>query len=156
MKRLLPFVLAAGLATSLFAQDEIAQAKSLIQNGRCAEAVAPLQKLYKSSFRKPAGEKASVMLAECYMRDHKRDEALKLSSRFLEYYVNSAYRERMELANAIVMAERGNAYEGVESMLRILAYTKNPAAKSRTKGVAIPPIAASLLKAEQEQDLIGK
>ena len=50
MKRLLPFVLAAGLATTLFAQDEIAQAKSLIQNGRCAEAVAPLQKLYKSSF----------------------------------------------------------------------------------------------------------
>lgn len=156
MKRLLPFVLAAGLATTLFAQDEIAQAKSLIQNGRCAEAVAPLQKLYKSSFRKPAGEKAAVMLAECYMRDHKRDEALKLSSRFLEYYVNSAYRERMELANAIVMAERGNVYEGVESMLRILAYTKNPAAKSRTKEVAIQTIAASLLTADQLQALLEK
>jgi ABC-type branched-subunit amino acid transport system substrate-binding protein len=156
MKRLLPFVLAAGLATSLFAQDEIAQAKSLIQNGRCAEAVAPLQKLYKSSFRKPAGEKAAVMLAECYMRDHKRDEALKLSSRILEYYVNSAYRERMELANAIVMAERGNVYEGVESMLRILAYTKNPAAKSRTKDVAIQTIAASLLTADQLQALLEK
>ena len=156
MKRLLSFVLAAGLATSLFAQDEIAQAKSLIQNGRCAEAVAPLQKLYKSSFRKPAGEKAAVMLAECYMRDHKRDEALKLSSRFLEYYVNSAYRERMELANAIVMAERGNVYEGVESMLRILAYTKNPAAKSRTKEVAIQTIAASLLTADQLQALLEK
>ena len=156
MKRLLPFVLAAGLATSLFAQDEIAQAKSLIQNGRCAEAVAPLQKLYKSSFRKPAGEQAAVMLADCYMRDHKRDEALKLSSRFLEYYVNSAYRERMELANAIVMAERGNVYEGVESMLRILAYTKNPAAKSRTKDVAIQTIAASLLTADQLQALLEK
>ena len=156
MKCLLPFVLAAGLATTLFAQDEIAQAKSLIQNGRCAEAVAPLQKLYKSSFRKPAGEKAAVMLAECYMRDHKRDEALKLSSRFLEYYVNSAYRERMELANAIVMAERGNVYEGVESMLRILAYTKNPAAKSRTKEVAIQTIAASLLTADQLQALLEK
>lgn len=156
MKRLLPFVLAAGLATTLFAQDEIAQAKSLIQNGRCAEAIAPLQKLYKSSFRKPAGEKAAVMLAECYMRDHKRDEALKLSSRFLEYYVNSAYRERMELANAIVMAERGNVYEGVESMLRILAYTKNPAAKSRTKDVAIQTIAASLLTADQLQALLEK
>ena len=148
--------MAAGLATTLFAQDEIAQAKSLIQNGRCAEAVAPLQKLYKSSFRKPAGEKAAVMLAECYMRDHKRDEALKLSSRFLEYYVNSAYRERMELANAIVMAERGNVYEGVESMLRILAYTKNPAAKSRTKDVAIQTIAASLLTADQLQALLEK
>ena len=156
MKRLLPFVLAAGLATSLFAQDEIAQAKSLIQNGKCAEAVAPLQKLYKSSFRKSAGEKAAVMLTECYMREHKRDEALKLSSRFLEYYVNSAYRERMELANAIVMAERGNVYEGVEAMLRILAYTKNPAAKSRTKDVAIQTIAASLLTADQLQALLEK
>ncbi len=156
MKRLIPLVLAVGLATSLYAQDEVAQAKSLIQNGRCADAVAPLQKLYKSSFRKPAGEKAAVMLTECYMREHKRDDALKLSSRFLEYYVNSVYRERMELANAIVSAERGNVYEAVESMLRILAYTKNPAAKNRTKEIAIQTIAASLLTADQLQALLEK
>ena len=127
MKRLLPFALVAMLAASAFAQDEISQAKNLIQNGQCAEAIAPLQKVYKSSFRKSAGEKAAVMLTECYLREHKRDEALKLSSRFLEYYVNTVYRERMELANAIVLVEKGNVYEGVEAMLRILAYSKNPA-----------------------------
>ena len=70
--------------------------------------------------------------------------------------MNSAYRERMELANAIVMAERGNVYEGVEAMLRILAYTKNPAAKSRTKEVAIQTIAASLLTADQLQALLER
>ncbi len=156
MKRLLPLVLVAGLATALFAQDEVAQAKSLIQNGKCAEAVAPLSKVYKSNFRKPAGEKAAVMLTECYLREHKRDDALKLSSRFLEYYVNSAYRERMELANAIVTVEQGNVYEGVEAMLRILAYTKNPAAKNRTKDVAIQTIAASLMTADQLQALLEK
>ena len=96
MKRLLPFALVAMLAASAFAQDEISQAKNLIQNGQCAEAIAPLQRVYKSSFRKSAGEKAAVMLTECYLREHKRDEALKLSSRFLEYYVNTAYRERMD------------------------------------------------------------
>ena len=156
MKRILPLVLAAGLATALFAQDEISQAKSLIQNGKCSEAVSPLQKVYKSSFRKSAGEKAAVMLTECYLRDHKREEAFKLSSRFLEYYINSVYRERMELANAIVMVEQGSVYEGVEAMLRILAYTKNPAAKSRTKDVAIQTLAASLMTADQLQALLEK
>jgi tRNA/tmRNA/rRNA uracil-C5-methylase (TrmA/RlmC/RlmD family) len=149
MKRLLPFALVAMLAASAFAQDELAQAKSLIQNGRCSDAIVPLQKLYKSSFRKPAGERATVMLTECYLREHKRDEALKTSERFLEYYVNTAYRERMELAHAIVMVEKGNVYEGVEAMLRILAYTKNPAAKARTKEVVIQTLAASLLTADQ-------
>ncbi len=144
------------LAASAFAQDELAQAKSLIQNGRCSDAIVPLQKLYKSSFRKPAGERATVMLTECYLREHKRDEALKTSERFLEYYVNTAYRERMELAHAIVMVEKGDVYEGVEAMLRILAYTKNPAARSRTKEVVIQTLAASLLTADQLQALLEK
>ena len=156
MKRLLPFALVAMLAASAFAQAEIREAKNLIQNGQCAEAIAPLQTVYKSSFRKSAGEKAAVMLTECYLREHKRDEALKLSSRFLEYYVNTVYRERMELANAIVLVEKGNVYEGVEAMLRILAYSKNPAARSRTKDVAIQTLAASLLTADQLQALLEK
>ena len=156
MKRILPLVLAAGIATALFAQDEISQAKNLIQSGNCAEAVTPLQKIYKSSFRKASGEKAAVLLTECYLREHKREEAFKLSSRFLEYHLNSIYRERVELANAIVSVEQGNVYEGVESMLRILAYTKNPAAKSRTKDVAIQTLAASLLTADQLQALLEK
>jgi ABC-type branched-subunit amino acid transport system substrate-binding protein len=156
MKRLLPFALVAMLAAFAFAQDEIREAKNLIQNGQCAEAIAPLQKVYKSSFRKSSGERAAVMLTECYLREHKRDEALKLSSRFLEYYVNTVYRERMELANAIVLVEKGNVYEGVEAMLRILAYSKNPAARSRTKDVAIQTLAASLLTADQLQALLEK
>lgn len=156
MKRLLPLVLVASLATTLFAQDEISQAKSLISNGQCAEAIAPLQKIYKSSFRKSAGEKASVLLTECYLREHRRDDAEKVSSRFLEYHVNTVYRERMELAHAIVSVEKGNVYEGVESMLRILAYSKNPAARSRTKEVVVQTLAASLLNAEQLQALLEK
>ena len=156
MKHLLPLVLVAAFATSVFAQDEIAQAKALIQDGRCAEAIAPLQKVYKSSFRRASGEKAAVMLTECYMRDHRRDEALKISSRFLEYHLNTIYRERMELAHAIMLVEKGHVFEGVESMLRIMAYTKNPAAKSHTKDIAIQTIAASLMTAEQLQGLLEK
>ena len=156
MKRLLPLVLVASLATSLFAQDEIDQAKSLIQNGKCSEAIAPLQKVYKANFRKSSGEKAAVMLTECYLRDHNRDEAEKVSSRFLEYYMSSDYRERVELAHAIVSVEKGSVYEGVEAMLRILAYTKNSAARSRTKDVVIQTLAASLLNADQLQALLEK
>lgn len=154
--KFLPFVFACAVATSLFAQDEINQAKSLIQGGKCAEAIAPLQKIYKSSFKKSAGEKAAVMLAECYLRENRREEALKTTSRFLEYHLTSSYRERMELAEAIAMVESGNVYEGVEAMLRVLAYTKNPAAKSRTKEVIIQTLAASLLTADQLQTLLEK
>ena len=156
MKSLFSLVLALSLAVPLCAQDEVAQAKSLIRDGRCADAIAPLQKLSKAKFKTHAGAQASVMLAECYLREHKRDEALQLSSRFLEYHVSSEYRERMELAHAIVMVESGAVYEGVEAMLRILAYTKNPAAKSRTKEVAIQTLAASLMNADQLQALLEK
>lgn len=140
----------------LFAEDDLSYAKSLIQSGRCSDAIAPLAKVYKSSFRKASGEKAAVMLTECYLREHNRDAAEKVSSRFLEYYVTTPYRERMELANAILSVERGAVYEGVEAMLRILAYTKNPAAKSRTKEVAIQTLAASLMTADQLQALLEK
>ena len=156
MKSLFSLVLALSLAVPLCAQDEVAQAKSLIRDGRCADAIAPLQKLSKAKFKTHAGAQASVMLAECYLREHKRDEALQLSSRFLEYHVSSEYRERMELAHAIVLVESGAVYEGVEAMLRILAYTKNPAAKSRTKEVAIQTLAASLMNADQLQALLEK
>lgn len=156
MKILFPLILVASLATTLLAQDEVSKAKESIKNGNCEEAVNVLQKVYKSSFSKSAGEKAAVMLTECYLRDHKRDEAKQITSKFLEYYVASDYRERMELANAIVTVEQGNPYDGVSSMLRILAYSKNPAARSRTKDVVIKVLAASLLNADQLQSLIEK
>jgi ABC-type branched-subunit amino acid transport system substrate-binding protein len=156
MKRLLPFLFVSFFSSMIFAQGDLSQAMSLIQDGRCADAIAPLVKVYKSSFRNSSGEKAAVMLTECYLREHKRDEADKVSSRFLEYYVSTPYRERMELAHAIVLVERGAVYEGVEDMLRILAYSKNPAARSRTKEVAVQTIAASLMTADQLQALLEK
>ncbi|MCR5378644.1 MAG: penicillin-binding protein activator [Fibrobacter sp.] len=156
MKRLLPLLVATLLSTPLFAQDEVAQAKALIRDGKCADAIAPLQKLSKAKFKTHAGAQASVMLTECYLREHKRDEALSLSSKFLEYHVSSEYRERMELAHAILLVEKGSVYEGVEAMLRILAYTKNPAARSRTKEVAVQTLAASLMTADQLQALLEK
>ena len=156
MKRLFSLILAISLTTPLFAQDDNAQAKALIRDGRCADAIAPLQKVSKAKFKTHAGAQASVMLTECYLREHKREEAMQLASRFLEYHVGSEYRERMELAHAIVMVESGAVYEGVEAMLRILAYTKNPAAKSRTKDVAIQTLAASLMNADQLQALLEK
>ena len=157
MNRLLPFLIVCAFATALFAQDDVSKAKSLIREGKCAEAAPALQKLSDSkSFRKHEGAQAAVLLTECYLREHKRADALKLASKFLEYHVASEYRERMELARAIVLTEQGSVYEGVEAMLRILAYTKNPAAKSHTKDVAIQTLAASLLNADQLQALMEK
>ena len=157
MNRLLPFLIVCAFATALFAQDDVSKAKALIREGKCAEAAPALQKLSESkNFRKHEGAQAAVLLTECYLREHKRADALKLASKFLEYHVASEYRERMELARAIVLTEQGSVYEGVEAMLRILAYTKNPAAKSHTKDVAIQTLAASLLNADQLQALLEK
>ena len=157
MNRLLTLLLVCALSGTLFAQDDVSKAKALIRDGKCAEAVAPLQKLADSkNFRKREGAQAAVLLTECYLREHKRDDALKLASKFLEYHVSSEYRERMELARAIALVEKASVYEGVEAMLRVLAYTKNPAARSHTKEVAIQTLAASLLNADQLQALLEK
>ena len=156
MNRLFPLFLAAVLSTSVFAQDDVERVKSVVKNGRCSDAIAPLQKIYSSSFRKIEGEKASVMLAECYLRTGKKDDAYDVASRFLEYHVKSAYRERMELARAVIDVEKGSVFDGVEAMLRVLSYSTNPAARSRAKDVAIQTLAASLLTADQLQSLLEK
>ena len=157
MNRLTSLLLVCALSGAVFAQDDISRAKAMIRDGRCAEAIAPLQKIADSkNFRKHDGAQASVLLTECYLREHRRDDALKLASKFLEYHMASEYRERMELARAIALVEKGSVYEGVEAMLRILAYTKNPAAKGHTKEVAIQTLAASLLNADQLQALLEK
>ena len=157
MKRLLTLLVSFALVGTAFAQDEVSRAKALIRDGRCADAIAPLQKLADSkNFRRHEGAQSAVLLTECYLREHRRDDVLKISSKFLEYHVASEYRERMELARAIALVEKGSVYEGVEAMLRVLAYTKNPAAKSHTKDVAIQTIAASLMNADQLQALLEK
>ena len=157
MNRLTTLLLVCALSGAVFAQDDISRAKAMIRDGRCAEAIAPLQKIADSkNFRKHDGAQASVLLTECYLREHRRDDALKLASKFLEYHLGSEYRERMELARAIALVEKGSVYEGVEAMLRVLAYTKNPAAKGHTKEVAIQTLAASLLNADQLQALLEK
>ena len=92
MNRLLPLFLVAALSTMAFAQDDVEKVKSVVKSGRCSDAIAPLQKIYNASFRKLEGEKASVMLAECYLRTGKKDDAYDVASRFLEYHVKSAYR----------------------------------------------------------------
>ena len=157
MKRLITLLLVSALSGTLYAQDEVSKAMAMIRDGRCSEAIAPLQKLSESkNFRKREGAQSAVLLTECYLREHRRDDVLKLASKFLEYHVSSEYRERMELARAIALVEKGSVYEGVEAMLRVLAYTKNPAARSHTKEVAIQTIAASLMNADQLQALLEK
>ena len=156
MNRLFPLFLAAVISTAAFAQDDVEKVKSVVKSGRCSDAIAPLQKIYSSSFRKIEGEKAAVMLAECYLRADNKDDAYDVASRFLEYHVKSAYRERMELARAVIDVEKGSVFDGVEAMLRVLSYSTNPAARSRAKDVVIQTLAASLLNADQLQSLLEK
>ena len=156
MNRLFPVFLVALLSTAVFAQSEVERVKPMVKGGRCSEAITSLQKVYSSSFSKLDGEKAAVMHAECYLRSGKKDAAYDVASRFLEYHVKSAYRERMEIARAIIDVEKGSVFDGVEAMLRVLSYSTNPAARSRAKDVVIQTLAASLLNADQLQALLEK
>ena len=66
MNRLLTLLLVCALSGMLFAQDDVSKAKALIRDGKCAEAVASLQKLADSkNFRKREGAQAAVLLTEC-------------------------------------------------------------------------------------------
>lgn len=156
---LLSLLLVGLFSIQSFAQepaDAVAKAKKLIAANQCSEVPSLLQPIIQKRFRQTVGEQASTMLAECALRTGKRADAESLSSRFIEYHSSSPYLERMQIIQAILLIEDGAVYDGVENLLRILTYTKNPAAKSRARDLAIQTLAASLLPAEKLQTLLDK
>lgn len=157
--RLFPLILSSALVYPIFAQEadaSIAKAKELVSAGKCAEVPNLLEPIVKKQFKKQTGQAAAVMLAECQMRSGKKEEAKALAEKFVEYHVDSPYRERMEVLSAIGQIEKGYVYEGVEQLLNVLAYTKNSAARARARDVAIQTLAASLMPAEELQALLDK
>ena len=160
MKKILRMTAAliCGLSVFCFAEktSTLNDAEALIRSGKCAAAIPGLQKISTANFTKPDGEKASVLLAECELLGHQREEAAKVASRFLEYYPVSAYRERMEVVSAALQIEGGSVYSGMEKLLRIMVYTKNPAAYDAAKKDAIQTLAASLLSSEELFALLAK
>src|SRR5690554_4230302 len=133
-----------------FTQNQnIDRAKELIANSQFEEAASLLKGVSQKRFRFEDGEKATVLLAESYLRLGEKKECKLVTTKFLEYYTKSPYRGRMEVVDAILKIEGACVYEGVEALLRILVYTKNPAARCRAKEVAIRTIAASLLTSVQ-------
>ena len=75
-----------------FAQESasaVDQAKKLVSENKCNEAIPLLRNVYQKKFRFSEGEKASVLLTECYLRQQNRSEAEKISSKYLEYYVKT-------------------------------------------------------------------
>src|SRR5574344_1348382 len=160
MKKILRMTAAliCGLSVFCFAEKNSAlnDAEALIRSGKCDAAIPGLQKISTANFTKPDGEKASVLLAECELRGHQREEAEKVASRFLEYYPMSIYRERMEVVAAVLQIENGSVYGGMENLLRTMAYTENPAVYDAAKKDAIQTLAASLLNSEELFSLLSK
>ncbi len=160
--RLVPVSVLCGIfAIPLFAEvNENAQAvnkaKTLISSGKTVEAVPILSPIVKKKFRKTEGAQAAVLLAECALRNGDKALAQKLSSNFLEYYVNSPYRERMETISAIIKIESGEVFDGVETLLRVMAYSKNPVSRARAREVTIQTLASSLMSAAELQTLLDK
>jgi hypothetical protein len=53
MNRLFSLILVALLSSTVFAQGEVERIKPMVRDGRCSDAIGPLQKIYSSSFGKP-------------------------------------------------------------------------------------------------------
>lgn len=156
---ILSILLTGFFSVQTFAQDPVAtiiKAKGLIATDKCNEVESLLKPIAKKKFRQTVGEQATTMLAECALRTGNKKEAESLSSRFLEYHTESPYLERIQTISAILQIENGAIYDGVEKLLQIITYTKNPIAKTRARDVAIQTLAASLLPAEKLQTLLDK
>lgn len=155
------FILGAGVFFSVSAKtssDSLSLQKSelLIKEGKFAEAVPILKEICRKKITNTSGEKAAVLLTESYLREKKREDAGELVSRFLLYHTKSPYRERMEIVQAVLKIERAEVYEGLESLLQLLAYTQNPVSRTRAKDLAVQTLAASLLTSKELQSLWEK
>ena len=76
---LLIIALSNSLSLAQESAPTVDQAKKLVSDNKCNEAIPLLRNVYQNRFRFSEGEKASVLLTECYLRQQNRSEAEKIS-----------------------------------------------------------------------------
>jgi len=127
-----------------------------VQTGRFHDAIAPLDGISKKAWELPQGEKATVLLVESYLQTHNNKKALWLSKRFLDCKPGSAFRDRVETEVALLKIQESNVYGGMDDLLRILSYSKNPTIKARAKDAALQVLATSLLASGELANLLSE
>jgi ABC-type branched-subunit amino acid transport system substrate-binding protein/outer membrane protein assembly factor BamD (BamD/ComL family) len=131
-------------------------ATKMIQNGKYAEAVAPLESITQRMWDSPLGDKACALLIEAQLLSKAPKKAAWNAKRFLDSKPASVYRDRVESVVAFQKIQDGNVFSGVEDLFRVFAYSKNPAAKARAKDAILQVLASSLLGSGELQSLVER
>ena len=136
--------------------EEWSLALKEVKAGHFHDAIAPLDGISKKAWELPQGEKATVLLIESYLQTQSPKKALWLSKRFLDCKPGSAFRDRIETEVALIKIQEANVYGGMDDLLRISNYSKNPAIKVRVKEAALQVLAASLLTSGELATLLAE
>jgi len=127
-----------------------------IQAGDFAGANAGLETFVKERWRSGEQEKAVVLYIESCLRLGKTSEVVRYANQFLDFFPKSPYRARVETALAVTSVLGKNPYIGAETLRRILAYTKNPAAIAQARNLLSQIFSADLLSVNELQSLLEK
>ncbi|HSQ42606.1 MAG TPA: penicillin-binding protein activator [Fibrobacteraceae bacterium] len=125
-----------------------------IQAARYNDAIPPLEAIVQRSWSTPLGEKACALLVESSLQAKNGKKASWYANRFLESHPTSPYRDRVETALAMQKILDHNVFTGIEDLIHVLAYSKNPPTYARAKATALQVLAASLLGSGEMQSLV--
>jgi len=127
-----------------------------IQAGDFAGANLGLETFIKDRWKAGEQEKAVVLYIENCLRLGKSGEAERYANQFLDFFPKSQYRARVETALAVSSVLDRNPYIGAETLRRVLAYTKNPAAVAHARNLLSQIFSADLLSVNELQSLLEK
>jgi len=127
-----------------------------IQAGDFAGAKPALEALLKNRWRTGEQEKAVVLYIETCIRLGDLKNAQRYAVQFLDFFTKSEYRARVETAMAVISVLNKDAYSGAETLRRVLAYSKNPAATARARDLLNHIINADILSGDELRNLLEK
>ena len=127
-----------------------------VQAGKFADAVPSLEIVVAKNWDIPFGQRAAALLIEAQLQNKNPKRAMVLAKRFLDCFPASLYRDRVETAVALMKIKDANVYAGVEDLLRIFAYSKNPNVTARVKDAVLQVLASSLLGSGELQSLLER
>jgi len=127
-----------------------------IQIGDFAGANAGLESFVKERWRAGEQEKAVVLYIESSLRLGKTGDVVRYANQFLDFFPKSQYRARVETALAASNVLERDPYMGAETLRRVLAYTKNPAAVAQARDLLSQIFAADLLSVNELQSLLDR
>ena len=117
-------------------------------------AIKSLTTITQKHWSSSQAEKASALLVELHLQQNEVDESKKMAQRFLDAFPRSQYRDRVEVAYAITKVLEGYFYDGIEDLLRVKTWTKNPVIAEKAQRKALKILSASVINKGELNSLL--